>query len=84
MNVRHRYFVWRYIQYNDWKSTSGIQIKYLFNISETLINKWIKTLIFSCFYTETTKRFGLHKTTGVILVINIKTESPKNYDFSLF
>ena len=43
-----------------------------------------KSLIFSCFYTETTKRFGLHKTTGVILVINIKTESPKNYDFSLF
>ena len=39
-----------------------------------------KILIFilinnSCVYTETIKRFGLSKTTGMILVINVKRES---------
>ena len=29
----------------------------------------------SCVYTETIKRFGLPKTTGMILVINVKRES---------
>ena len=38
----------------------------------------------SCFYTETTKHFGLirelTKKTGVILVIIIKTESTEKYN----
>ena len=36
-----------------------------------------------CFYTETTKCFGLPKTKGLILVINVKIDSTENYRVSV-
>ena len=37
------------------------------------------TYIRSCFYTETTKRFGLPNTTDAIVVINVKKEYTKKH-----